>query len=464
MLKVICESIHPLFGVILLLPLLATTACKKPEATATDPPPTPVKLQTIQSGLVEDSSLFVGNLEAKQKVSLTPQITGRIAQIFVAQGEMVAQGAAIVQLRPDKQEAAVAGSVANVSATAASLQNAQAQARASQSEVARLEAQVKAQEADVKSKTADLQLARTNYERSRELVAQGAVAQQDLDNKNNALRSASAARDASVQTLEASRKAYSTAVAQAQGTQASIDSAAANLRNAQAQQTSAGVELAYNQVTAPIAGIVGDLSALKVGDLVNPGQAITSIIQNDELDLRINVPSNRAGQLRLGLPVLLIDPNTGKSVAAGSVNFISPQVDTAAQAILTKARFPNQSGKLRDGQYVQSRLVWSRGTGLTVPTTAITRIGGQSFVFVARESACNPEKAPEGQAPEKQPHVREAPAPSKPGGLFACQQPVQLGDVQGSDYKVISGIKSGDRIAVSNILKLRNGASIQPEA
>jgi RND family efflux transporter MFP subunit len=442
-----------LFGAALLLPLVMTSACKKDDATATAPPPLPVKLQTVQSGQVEDSSEFVGNLEAKQKVALAPQIAGRIEQILVAQGETVAQGTPVLQLRPEKQEAQVAGSVATVSAATATLQNAQAEARAADSEVARLEAQIKAQEADVQSKTAALDLARTNYERSQSLVAEGAAAQQDLDDKTNALRNATAARDAALQTLEANRRAYNTAIARAQGSKASIDAANANLQNAQAQARSAGVDLGYNQVVAPLDGIVGDL-LFKVGDFVNVGQQVTSIIQNDELDLRISVPTERTGQLRLGLPVVLLDPNTKQSLASGSINFISPQVDSAAQAILTKARFPNRTGKLRDGQYVQAKVVWNRSTGVTVPTTAISRIGGQSFVFVASEGPCDPSKA----------EIESNAAPPTETKLVVCQKPVQLGDVQGSNYKVLQGLKPGDRVAVSNILKLRDGAPIQPEA
>jgi RND family efflux transporter MFP subunit len=409
----------------------------------------------MQSDQVEDSSTFVGNLEAKQKAALSPQISGRIEEILVTQGATVSQGTPIVQLRPDKQTAQVEGSVAEVSSASATLQTAQAQARSNAAVVAQREAEVQAQEAAVQQRTADLQLARTNYERSRELLAEGAVAQQDLDNKTNALRSAEAARNAAVQQLEASRRAYNSAIAEAQGSQSSVDGAAARLRTAEANVKSATVDLSYNQVVAPITGTVGDLSTLKVGDFVNPGQSITTITQNDELDLRINVPTNRTDQLRIGLPVQLIDPNTKQPLATGSINFVSPQVDRSAQAILVKARFPNQNGKLRDGQYVQARVIWSRGVGITVPTSAITRIGGQGFVFLAKDAPCDPQKA---EADTKQP------ASPPPQGLVACQQPVQLGDIQGSNYKVLSGVKPGDRLVVSNILKLRHGAAIQPDA
>jgi RND family efflux transporter MFP subunit len=157
--------------------------------------------------------------------------------------------------------------------------------------------------------------------------------------------------------------------------------------------------------------------------------------------MRISVPSNYSSRLRTGLPVQLIDPNTKKSLGSGSLYFISPRIDADAQAVLTKARFPNTNGNLRDGQYVQSRIVWSKTTGVLVPTTAITRVGGQAFVFV----------------------VEQKPDESGKAQQVVSQRPVKLGRLQGNNYVVLEGVKPGDKIATSNILKLRDGAPIQPQ-
>jgi RND family efflux transporter MFP subunit len=155
--------------------------------------------------------------------------------------------------------------------------------------------------------------------------------------------------------------------------------------------------------------------------------------------MRISVPSNNVDQLRLGLPVELLDANSGKRLTTGSVNFISPQIDANAQSILLKARFGNGDSKLRDGQYVRARVVWNQQSGILIPTQAVSRIGGQSFVFAVEEKR-DKEKLQ----------------------FIVHQKPVKLGEVQNDRYPVLEGIKVGDRIAVSNILKLRDGAPIQP--
>ena len=86
-------------------------------------------------------------------------------------------------------------------------------------------------------------------------------------------------------------------------------------------------------------------------------------------------------------------------------------------------------------QYVRARLVWSNDPGLTVPVMAVNRIAGQYFVFVAE--------------PAQQ-------------GMVARQKPVTLGEVVGNDYVVRAGLNAGERIIVSNIQKIGDGAPVKP--
>ncbi len=106
-----------------------------------------------------------------------------------------------------------------------------------------------------------------------------------------------------------------------------------------------------------------------------------------------------------------------------------------AQSILVKMAFRN-NGSLRDRQYVQVRVIWDTQPGVLVPTSAISSLGGQKFVFVAQP----------GESQD---------------ALVAKQVPVKVGAIQGQSYQVISGVKPGDRIAVSRILDLKDGRSIK---
>ena len=401
----------------LLAALLAsglTTACKgkDPSASAGAPPPLPVKIQTVQSGQLEDGAEFVGTLEAQSRVTLQPQIQGRIDGVFVASGDRVEQGAQIFSLSLDRTQAEVGKADAATNSARAGLGNS--------------EAQVEVAEADRVKAASDVDLKQADFDRTQQLVTQGAQARRQLDVARNDLQAA-------IATLQAAEKRVGAA-------RATVGQSAAGVTQAEAEGTAARVDLNQKDVVAPISGVVGDFS-LKVGDYVTTGQTVTTIIQNDALDMRISVPSNNTAKLRLGLPVELIDPNTGKRLKTGSINFISPQVDTGAQSILVKARFPNADRSLRDGQYGRAKVLWSKRPGVLLPTIAVTRIGGQSFVFVVEQDSA------QGQ-PRQVVH----------------QRPVKLGEVQGDSYQTLDGVKAGDRIVVSNILKLRDGAAVQPES
>jgi RND family efflux transporter MFP subunit len=404
-----------IWGILILLSLGGGFAifryfASRENPAAQAPPPFPVKVQTIEPGQVRSTAEFVSKLEAQQRVSLQPQIQGRIERVLVASGAYVTQGTPIVSLSLDQTQSNVSSAVAVVNAN--------------QAAVATAEAQRQSAEANRAKAASDVKLQQTEFQRTQYLVRQGAQARQELDIARNNLENA-------IATLNAADK-------QVNASQASVNQARSNVRQAQAQVAAAQVNLSQKQVVAPVNGIVGDI-AFKVGDYVGVGQTITSIVKNDPLDVRISVPSNNTGQLRLGLPVELLDPNSGQRLSRGSVNFISPQIDANAQSILVKARFSNADGKLRDGQYVRAGVIWNQQPGLLIPVQAVNRIGGQSFVFAVAEKTVKSQRQ-----------------------FVVQQKPVKLGEVQNNQYPVLEGVRAGERIAVSNILKLRDGAPIQP--
>jgi RND family efflux transporter MFP subunit len=384
----------------------------KREAPPKALPPLPVKVQTVESSQVQSTSDFVGTLEAQQRVSLQPQTQGRIERIFVSSGDRVTKGTPILSLSLDQTTANVSSAIATVNSSKAGVATAQAQLEEQQAN------QVKA--------AANVKLYQAQFQRTKTLVTEGAQARQELDTAQNNL-------DVAIATLAAAQK-------QVNAGQASVKQAQSNVQQAQAQVASTQVNQNQKQIVAPLDGIVGDFS-VKVGDYVNTGGNLTTITKNDVLDMRILVPSNNAAQLSRGLAVELLDANAGKRLTTGSINFIAPQVSTAAQSILVKARFTNTNGKLRDGQYVRARIIWNQQPGILIPTQVVNRIGGQSFVFV----------------------VEEDKSQQKPR-FVVHQKPVKLGEVQKDRYPILEGIKPGDRLAVSNILKLRDGVPVQPQS
>ena len=111
--------------------------------------------------------------------------------------------------------------------------------------------------------------------------------------------------------------------------------AEAQLAAVESQIRESQVELQYYRVTAPSAGIVGDI-AIRQGDRVTPSTVITTIDQAEGLEAYINVPLERAAELRRASPWSCSTP-TGEVIASNPITFIAPRADDATQSVLVKA-------------------------------------------------------------------------------------------------------------------------------
>ena len=201
-----------------------------------------------------------------------------------------------------------------------------------------------------------------------------------------------------------------------------------------AQVNEQQVELQYYRVSAPQAGVVGDIT-IRPGDRVTSSTEITTIDENSALEVYIQVPLDRTPELRVGLPVEILDAE-GKVAATNAITFVAPRVDDATQTVLVKSALRDAPRAVRTQQFVRSRIVWRSIEALTVPITAVTRINGKYFCYVVEKT-------------DK--------------GSVARQRPIEVGDLVGNDYVVKSGLAAGDRLVVSGIQKIGDGAPVTPE-
>lgn len=262
----------------------------------------------------------------------------------------------------------------------------------------RQQAAVLSQEAERAAREANVAFARQQQQRASELYAAGAISKQELEQAETGLR-----------TAEAQLKAL------------------------QAQLQQQEVQLRYYTVAAPTGGIVGDVP-VRVGSVVTPQTVLTTIDQNETLELYVSVPIERAGDLQKGLPIRVVSSVGEQELATTTVGFISPHVDDQTQTVLVKGFVRNSDGRLRASQFVRARIVWKTAEGLVVPVTAVVRVNGQPFAFVAEEAG---------------------------GKLVAKQRGIKVGPITGDAYTVLEGIKAGERVVVSGAQKLADGAPIQ---
>ncbi len=210
-----------------------------------------------------------------------------------------------------------------------------------------------------------------------------------------------------------------------------LEQAKAQLQALQAQVRQESVQLHYYRVTAPSAGIVGDIP-VRVGDRVTTTTALTTVDKPGSLEAYVYVPIERSGQLKPNLPVQIVD-QSGAVIAESRINFISPQVDSTTQTVLAKAPIANTNDKLRNAQFIHARIVWGSQNRTVVPVLAVSRLGGQYFAFVAEQ---------------------------QDGKTVAHQKPLRVGDMTGNNYVVLEGIKPGDKIIVSGTQFLIDGAPV----
>ncbi len=116
---------------------------------------------------------------------------------------------------------------------------------------------------------------------------------------------------------------------------------------------------------------------------VTSDTVLTTIDLNEALEVYVPVSLDRSRDLKLGLPLQILDVQ-GALLASAQVTFISPRVDDQTQSILVKARLAGD-GRLRSSQNVRARIVWRRVEALAIPVLSVVRINGQPFVFVAEE-------------------------------------------------------------------------------
>lgn len=422
----------------LCLLLIALTGCGKQPAAQQAPPKIGVELQNLTQNTVQSSAEFVGNLEAQQRVALAPRVDGRVIEIAVQEGDTVKQGDLILQLQLDLEQGEVEAAQAEVNIQQANLSNTQAELRAAEAEVAEAEAAVQQSQADLRKQEAELELAKTNQKRAQMLVKQGAESQQFLDNSNRDLNAAQAQIDALKAAVNSSQKALSATEERVISARSAIAGQEATLKQATTRVGIANENLGFNRITAPIDGVVGNIQP-KIGDYVEVGEQVTTITQDNALELNVGVPLEQASQLKLGLPVEIIN-NQKQAIAEGDISFISPRADRSSQAVLVKAVF-NNNGKLRDDSFARARIIWSEQPGLLIPTEAVSRIAGKTFVFVAQENTQE-----DGSK-----------------ALVAKQRLVELGAIQGQSYQVISGLEPGEKLITSGILNLADGTPINPE-
>ena len=225
--------------------------------------------------------------------------------------------------------------------------------------------------------------------------------------------------------------------------------------------------LNYKFVRSPINGVIGDLDTVKIGDYVKTGDVITGIVDNSTLWTLMEIPASQGSQVKVGQPVRLASQSTPPITGEGTITFVSPyyaiaQSGKPPNTLMVKAVFPNLTGQLKTGQYVASEIITGSSEQLAVPVQAVMMQAQQPFVYelVPVSKALPQIKRSANTTAQTLKKLEKLPGDTP----IVLQTKVQLGDLQNNLYPVISGLKAGDEVAISNTSRLRSGMPVKVSA
>jgi RND family efflux transporter, MFP subunit len=379
--------------------LAACNETSKPPAM----PPEAVTIEPVRVAPFQAKSTYLGNLRSRKSVTLSPNVDGLVTSIRVTAGQNVKAGERIMQIDSLMQSAQTNAVGAQADSVQSDLSTAQATLRSLQS--------------TLQSKNANVEYTKAQFARYKNLAAEGAVSQSELDSWKNNWSAAESERDATIQQIEAQKMTV-------QKYERSHKQAISNWR-AQREQ------LKYYDIVAPFDGTVGDIP-VKLGDRVTTDSALTTVTENHPLEVYISIPAEKASRMKTGMNVELVS-SEGYNYGDSNVIFISPTVDAGSQTVLIKTLFRNSKSELRADQTVNAQIVGSVKQGISVPTKAVSQTAGKYFVFLAENNGKK---------------------------LIAKQVEIAVEEIDGNEYQVKSGLKPSDRVVTTGTQRLMDGNEI----
>jgi HlyD family secretion protein len=252
------------------------------------------------------TSLTLTGIVTTNHILVSPQITGRIADLKVQEGDSVKAGQLLAVLSPDELReerafysfsAAGAGSQVQESEAALRLQE-----RQSADQIAQAEATLASTESQLAATQAELEQSKVDFERTQRLAKEGVDTKQALDAARTAYDVNKSRLAALLKQIDAQKAAVALARSSAEQVAMRRSQVLANRQQqaaAAAQQKRADVRLAYTEIHAPIDGIV-DVRAALPGEVVNPGQPVVTIINQDDLWVRVDIEETYIDRVRVG--------------------------------------------------------------------------------------------------------------------------------------------------------------------
>ena len=397
-------------GVLLAGSTLSAAPEKKPAKMVR--PPETVKVGLVRSVPVEYSRKYVGKISAVDDVSLVARVSGVIWEQKFANGAMVEKDKPLFILEDTTYKVALDSAKARLKQSEADLLRVKSELIKANSELVRL--------------NADYTLAKSNLERQKKLKKKDATSETVYD---EAVRQEAVA-GAAIKSMEASIEAMKASVS---ATEASVAAASAAVKDAENN-------LSYTVISSPISGKAGK-AAVSPGNYVTPSSGtLVNVVSMDKMYINFWISMNDYLSLfggsfekmkkEMTANIILAD---GKSFngSKAEVVFIDNRVDKDTDTIRVRLQVDNDGKLIPDG-LVTVRISRKDGQKTAVPVSAVLNNGQVSFVYVID----NENKA--------------------------AVRPVVLGQTQGKNQIILSGLADGEKVVFDGTHKVFPKSTVNP--
>ncbi|WP_353717770.1 efflux RND transporter periplasmic adaptor subunit [Dyadobacter sp. 676] len=403
------------------------------------------KATEVEYAIVKKSDIIErvsasGKVQPEVEVKLSPDVSGEIISLNVAEGDSVVKGQLLLKIRPDNYESLMARAQASVNSSKANYEQTKAM-------VAQAEAR--------------LVQAKANYDRNKKLFADKVISSADF---------------------ESIASSYGVAQQDVESAKANVAAALYNIKSAEASLRDAAENLRKTSIFAPVSGIVSLLNVEEgervVGTSQMAGTEMMRIANLADMEVRVNVNENDIVRVSIGDTAEIdVDAYSASgrkfkgvvkeiaNTAAGlaSLSSSTSVASTSADAVTefqVKVKILNESFKdlmtskskksypFKPGMTASVEIITERKNGVvSVPIAAVTTRGGTPQVIPGSGDGTNnnaPASDEDDKKPKKQEVIKEVVFLDVNGR--AKMREVKTGISDFENIEILSGLKPGDRI------------------
>jgi RND family efflux transporter MFP subunit len=285
-----------------------------------------VEVTSAEMSTITERVSLVGSLRTKQRVEVTPKVSGRLVELLVDRGDHVRAGQVIARLEDDELR----------------------------QQVRRAEAVLQVARASLAQREAELRNRKVELTRYRNLEQEGVVSSQVLEQSDT----------------------------QVQVSEAQVNLAEAGVSQAQAELEELRIRLSQTQVVSPMTGTVGQ-RYVDAGALISATTPIVLILDLSRLVTVVNVPEREINKIEVGNEARIFVDAMGGQEFPGRVVRIAPVLDPQTRTGPVEIELANPEGRLKAEMFARVDLnLMTEREALLIPREALVYRGDRPGVFV----------------------------------------------------------------------------------